>query len=118
MKKTTIYKIASGVLALQVGSLLANEEAAKAAQVEKVEEATVVLRPVKFAAAKSHKFADQKMYEAFTFADFDGDGKMDAISGNYPGNLMVRKNTGEGKFAFGPVQILARGEKRIKLKHW
>lgn len=51
--------------------------------------------------------------------DFDGDGKLDLLSGVYSGNLLFRKNVGSDaapKFAT-PVKLQSGG-KDIKLKHW
>ena len=51
--------------------------------------------------------------------DFDGDGVLDLLSGNYAGNIIFRRNTGtnaEPKYA-DPVK-LQRAGKDIKLKHW
>ena len=51
--------------------------------------------------------------------DFDGDGVRDLLSGNYAGNLILRKNTGTNAAPeFAPPVKLQRAGKDIKLKHW
>ena len=73
---------------------------------------------VTFSKPEKFELPGQKIVEAVTFGDFDGNGKLDAISGNYPGNLIIRKNTGDGKFKFGQPEPLKINEQIIKLRHW
>ena len=73
---------------------------------------------ISFGEAKDLALAGQKELEAVTFADFDGDGKVDAISGNYGGNLFVRKGQGDGNLSFAAPVKLQRNGADIKLKHW
>ena len=74
---------------------------------------------MEFGEAEKFDLPGQKQLEGVTFADFDSDGKMDAISGTYQGNLYVRKGIGSGpqmKLA-APVKLQRAGAD-IKLKHW
>ena len=53
------------------------------------------------------------------FADLNGDGKSDLLSGLYSGTLMFRENIGtpaDPKFA--AAATLKSGGKEIKIKHW
>ncbi len=60
-----------------------------------------------------------KRLEGPEFADVDGDGKKDLLSGVYAGNLYFRKNTGtEKEPKFADEVVLQTGGKDIKLKHW
>ena len=59
-----------------------------------------------------------KDLEGPEFADVDGDGRADLLSGTYSGNLLFRKNTGETKPKFSDPAPLQSEGKDIKLKHW
>lgn len=63
---------------------------------------------------------DQKELEGPTLTDFDGDGLMDIISGNYGGNLFFRKNIGTKRAPkFAPKKKLTLdATTEIKLNHW
>jgi hypothetical protein len=53
------------------------------------------------------------------FADVDGDGKRDLLSGTYSGSLLFRKNIGsEGEPEFSAAVPLQAGGEDIKIKHW
>ena len=53
------------------------------------------------------------------FADLDGDGKKDLISGLYSGNLLFRQNVGtQADPKFAEAAVLKSGGKEIKIKHW
>lgn len=51
--------------------------------------------------------------------DYDGDGKLDLLSGVYSGNLLFRKNisTNEAPKFAKPLKLQSGG-KDIKVKHW
>ncbi len=62
---------------------------------------------------------DLEKLEGPDFADVNGDGKKDLLSGLYSGHLMFRENVGtaaEPKFA--AATALQTGGGDIKLKHW
>ena len=51
--------------------------------------------------------------------DYDGDGKLDLLSGLFSGNLLFRKNVGSNAAPkFAKPTKLQSGGKDIKLKHW
>jgi len=63
---------------------------------------------------------DQTENEGPTLTDFDSDGLVDIISGNYGGNLFFRKNIGTKQAPkFAPKKKLTlNASTEIKLKHW
>ena len=51
--------------------------------------------------------------------DFDGDGVLDLLSGNYEGNVIFRKNSGSNAAPVWSEPVkLQRGGKTIELRHW
>ena len=72
-----------------------------------------------FSEAKRIEMPGQKDLEGPEAVDFDGDGRIDLLSGVYRGHLLFRKNVGtkENPQFESPVILKSNGAD-IKLKHW
>ncbi|MEM7014972.1 MAG: VCBS repeat-containing protein [Verrucomicrobiota bacterium] len=74
---------------------------------------------VKFGQAERLQVPELNELEGPELVDYDGDGVLDILSGNYGGNIIFRKNTGSNSApTFAKPVKLQRGGEDIKLKHW
>jgi hypothetical protein len=62
---------------------------------------------------------DAKSLRGPDVADFDGDGKLDLVSGSYEGKIFFSQSTGTAdSLKFRSEVALQTGGQDIKLKHW
>jgi hypothetical protein len=74
---------------------------------------------VSFSEGRKIEMPGQTDLEGPEAVDFDGDGKIDLLSGVYRGHLLFRKNVGTKENpAFDKPVILKSNGKDIKLTHW
>lgn len=81
--------------------------------------APAIAAPLQFTAPAKHPTLTVKELEGPTLVDYDADGKIDLISGNYNGNIIFRKNTGTNAAPVyaAPTKLKSAGEV-IAVNHW